>query len=58
MLQFLARDQIGVMEKKPRRQIADKPKPKIVLYYNSSNCDYSQAVEYRTTGQSMRLEIA
>jgi hypothetical protein len=43
MLQFLARDQTGVMEKKLRRQIADKPKPKIVLYYNSSNCDYSQA---------------
>jgi hypothetical protein len=40
---FLARDEANLLEKKLRRQIADQPKPKLVLYYESSDRDYSNA---------------
>jgi len=42
-MQFLARDEAGFLQKKLDRQIADKPKPKLVLYYESGNRDYSKA---------------
>jgi len=32
---FLGRDEAKVLEKKLRRQIAEQPGPKLVLYYNS-----------------------
>jgi hypothetical protein len=40
---FLALDQAKLLEKRLRRQIADQPRPKLVLYYNSGNRDYSIA---------------
>jgi hypothetical protein len=40
---FLARDEANLLEKKLRRQIADQPKPKLVLYCESRNRDYSNA---------------
>ena len=42
-MQFLARDEAKVLQKKLDRQIADKPKPKLVLYYESGDRDYSKA---------------
>jgi hypothetical protein len=38
---FLVRDEAKLLEKKLGRQIADQPKPKLVLYYKSGNRDYS-----------------
>ena len=40
---FLARDEARVLEKKLRRQIVEQPRPKVVLYYNSGDRDYSSA---------------
>lgn len=42
-IQFLARDEATLLEKKLRRQIAEHPRPKLVLCYKSGNRDYSQA---------------
>jgi hypothetical protein len=42
-MHFLARDEASLLEKTLRRQIADQPKPKLVLYYNSGNRNYSDA---------------
>jgi hypothetical protein len=39
----LAQDDAKLLEKKLRRQVADQPGPKLVLYYESSNRDYSSA---------------
>jgi hypothetical protein len=41
--QFLARDEARSLQKKLDRQIADKPMPKLVLYYESGNRDYFKA---------------
>jgi hypothetical protein len=40
---FLARDEARLLERKLRRQIDDQPKPKLVLYYDSGDRDYSAA---------------
>ena len=40
---FLSRDEARVLEKKLRRQIAERPSPKVVLYYDSGPRDYSIA---------------
>lgn len=43
-MHFLARDEARVLEKRLRREIADQPRPKVILYYNSSGGrDYSSA---------------
>jgi hypothetical protein len=42
-MQFLARDEARLLQKKLDRQIADKPRPKLVLYCESGNRDYSKA---------------
>ena len=42
-MQFLDRDEAKLQEEKLRRQIADKPRPKLVLYYESGHRDYSEA---------------
>ena len=42
-MQFLDRDETKLQEEKLRRQIADKPRPKLVLYYESGHRDYSEA---------------
>ena len=44
-MQFLARDETRSLQKKFERQIAGKPKPKLVLYYESANRDYSAAAD-------------
>ncbi len=44
-MQFLARDEARSRQKKFDRQIAEKPKPRLVLYYESANCDYSRAAD-------------
>jgi hypothetical protein len=40
---FMARDEASLLELRLRRQIADKPKPKLVLYYPDCQCDYLDA---------------
>ena len=47
-MQFLARDEARLLQKKLDRQIADKPKPRLVLYYKSANRDYSKAANVIT----------
>jgi len=42
-MRFLERDETSSLEKKLRQQIADKPKPKTILYYDSGNRDYSRS---------------
>ena len=42
-MHFIAREEAKLLEKQLRRQIADKPKPKLVLHYNSGRRDYSDA---------------
>ena len=42
-MQFLGRDEAKWHEEKLRRQIADRPRPKLVLYYESGQRDYSAA---------------
>jgi hypothetical protein len=43
-MNFLARDEANSLEKKLRRQIADQPRPKLVLYYESgASRDYSRS---------------
>jgi hypothetical protein len=42
-MHFIARDEAELLEKQLRRQIADKPKPKLVLCYRSGRRDYSDA---------------
>jgi hypothetical protein len=42
-MNFLNRDEAKVLEKKLRRQMADQPGPKLVLYYNSGAHNYSHA---------------
>jgi hypothetical protein len=42
-MNFLSRDEANLLEKKLRRQMADQPEPKLVLYYKSGAHDYSQA---------------
>jgi hypothetical protein len=46
---FLALDDAKLLEKRLRRQIADQPRPKLVLYYNSGNRDYSNAANAITS---------
>jgi hypothetical protein len=40
-MRFLALDDAKLLEKKLRRQIAEQVKPKLVLYYDSGDRDYS-----------------
>jgi hypothetical protein len=40
---FLGRDEANLLEKKLRRQMADQPGPRLVLYYKSGPRDYSRA---------------
>ena len=42
-MQFLDRDDAKLQEEKLRRQIADRPRPKLVLYYKSGHRDYADA---------------
>jgi hypothetical protein len=42
-MNFLARDEASLLEKKLRREMAEHTKPKFVLYYESGNRDYSLA---------------
>jgi len=42
-MRFLALDEARLLERKLRRQIARSAKPKLVLYYKSSNRDYADA---------------
>jgi hypothetical protein len=43
-MNFLARDEANSLEKALRRQIADQPRPKRVLYYEGgASRDYSRA---------------
>jgi hypothetical protein len=42
-MHFLARDDAKLLEKKLHRQVADQPRPKLVLYHESSNRDHSSA---------------
>lgn len=42
-MKFLAGDEASLLEKKLRREIAQSPKPKFVLYYESGDRDYSAA---------------
>ena len=42
-MQFLDRDEAKLQEEKLRRQIADRPRPKLVLYYKSGHRDYADA---------------
>jgi hypothetical protein len=42
-MNFLNRDEAKLLEKKLRRQMADQPGPKLVLYYKSGRRDYSDA---------------
>jgi hypothetical protein len=44
-MQFLARDEARLLQKKVDRQIAEKPRPRLVLYYESGNRDYSKAAD-------------
>lgn len=39
----IARDEARLLEQQLRRQIADKPKPRLILYYDSGRGDYSAA---------------
>lgn len=36
-MQFLARDEARSLQRKLDRQIADKPRPKLILYYRVTN---------------------
>ena len=47
-MHFIARDEAMLLEKQLRGQIADKPKPRIILYYNSGGGDYSAATRVIT----------
>jgi hypothetical protein len=40
---FLARDEPRLLEKKLRRQLAEQTRPKVVVYYDSGDRDYSAA---------------
>jgi hypothetical protein len=42
-MKFLAPDEASLLEKKHRREIAEYPSPKFVLYYESGDRDYSAA---------------
>ena len=42
-MRFLARDMANFLEAKLRRQMADQSKPKLTLYYKSSDRDYYAA---------------
>jgi hypothetical protein len=42
-MHFIARDEAMLLVKQLRRQIAGKPKPKLILYYNSGRRDYADA---------------
>jgi hypothetical protein len=42
-MNFLGRDEASVLEKKLRREIAEYPSPKFVIYYESGERDYSGA---------------
>jgi hypothetical protein len=44
-MHFLTRDEAKLLEKKLRRQITDRPRPKLVLYHKSGNRDFSDAAE-------------
>ena len=44
-MRFFARYEADLLEKKVRRQIADQVHPKMVLYYNSGDRDYSDAAK-------------
>ena len=47
-MHFIARDEARSLEQQLRRQIADQPKPKLILYYNSGRDDYSEATRAMT----------
>jgi hypothetical protein len=44
-MNFLSRDEAKLAEKKLRRQMADQPGPKLVLYYKSGHRNYSDAAK-------------
>jgi len=53
---FMARDEAKLLEKQLRRQIAEKPRPKLVLYYESGDRGYSSAANAITA--LMKLGIS
>ena len=56
-MQFLARDEARLLQKKLDSQIADKPRPKLVLYYESGNRDYSKAANTITASIGKFTEV-
>jgi hypothetical protein len=52
-MNFLAREEANSLEKKLRRQIADQPRPKLVLYFQGgASRDYSRAANAITVSIS------
>jgi hypothetical protein len=47
-MRFLAQDETVLLATKLRRQMANQPRPKLVLYYRSGNRDYSDAANIIT----------
>jgi hypothetical protein len=56
-MQFLAREEARSLQKKLDRQIADNPRPKLVLYYESANRDYSKAANAITAAIGEFTEV-
>ena len=56
-MQFLANDEARFLQKKLDRQIADKPKPKLVLYYESAKRDYCEAANLITASIGEFTEV-
>jgi hypothetical protein len=57
-MHFIAGDEARLLEKQLRRQIADKPKPKLILYHNSGCADYSAATRAMTAAIGEFIEAS
>jgi len=56
-MQFLTKDEARSVRKKLDRQIADKPRPRLVLHYRSGNHDYSKAANTITASIGEFTEV-
>jgi hypothetical protein len=56
-MHFLTKDEARSVRKKLDRQIADKPRPRLVLYYRSGNHDYSKAANTITASIGEFTEV-
>jgi hypothetical protein len=54
---FLGRDEAKLLEKKLRRQLAEQPGPKLVLYYNSGPRSYLDAANAITASTGKFTEV-